>query len=51
MLPTSPLWSAVNRAALIADAERLKRAAASADGLPPLLRGKRLALLLSLIHI
>jgi ornithine carbamoyltransferase len=31
--------------ALIAGAERLKRAAASATGLPPLLQGKRLALL------
>lgn len=45
MLPTSPHWSAVDHAALVADAERLKRAAGSAAGLPPLLRGKRLAVI------
>lgn len=50
MLLTPYPWSpgAIDRddgLALIASAERLKLAAASAEGLPPLLRGKRLALL------
>lgn len=45
MLPNASLWSADKGLALIADAERLKRAAASGSGLPQLLRGKRLALL------
>ncbi len=44
--PPSPgAFDRDNGIALIASAERLKRAAESADGLPPLLRGKRLALL------
>jgi ornithine carbamoyltransferase len=37
--------SAERRAALFSSADQLERAAASADGLPQLLRGKRLALL------
>jgi ornithine carbamoyltransferase len=45
MLPHASPWSADNGLALIADAARLKRAAASGAGLPQLLRGKRLALL------
>lgn len=50
MPTTLPPWSldalsADRRAALFNSADQLERAAASADGLPQLLRGKRLALL------